>query len=173
MKSWSIAILAFVCLRNIAAVPAGDEGPLKSRIFLSDVFLIDKFYRSMEGPLQVKKFSMDSDRSEIFWVKKVKVEVVDQDGVSPSHQDFFCHFNVDYSVPQRKALLPTATVPSHRLLTMSQGQMEISFPENCALPIHSLEELTFYFQVLNRTHRGTFYVKHRVTVEYIENKDLK
>jgi hypothetical protein len=173
MKNWSIVALISVFLQSVTAAPAGDEGPLKTRTLLSDVFLIDKFYRSMEGPLQVKKFSLDSRHSEIFWVKKIKVEVVDQDGSTPSHQDFFCHFNVDFSVPQRKALMPTATVPSHRMLTMSQGQMEISFPESSALPIHSLEEMTFYFQVLNRLHKGTFYVRHRVTVEYIENKDLK
>jgi len=174
MKYWSIAALALVSLGTfVFAAPTGSEGPLKTKTFLSDVFLIDKFYRSMEGPLQVKKFTLDPEQNEIFWVKKIRVEVVEQDGSSPSHQDFFCHFNVDFNVPQRTKLLPTATVPSHRLLTMSQGQMVIGFPENSALPIHSQEELTFYFQVLNRLHKGTYYVRHRVTIEYIENKELK
>ena len=126
----------------------------------------------MEGPLQVKKFKLDPSKSELLWIKKISVQVVGQDGFTPSHQDFFCHFNVDFDVPGRRNLLPTATVPSHRLLTMSQGQMEIWFPESTALPIHSQEELTFYFQILNRIHAGTFYVKHRVTVEYIEDKQL-
>ena len=172
MKLWILLIL-LCCPAGLQAAQKGAEGPLKSRTFLSDAFLIDKFYRSMEGPLQIKKFSLDTNVAEILWVKRIKVEVVDNDGKELSHQDFFCHFNVDFNVPQRRKLLPTATIPTHRLLTMSQGQMEIVFPESSALPIHSHEELTFFLQVLNRLHKGTYYVRHRVTVEYIENKEVK
>ncbi len=173
MNRWCLFIIFAFGSALLAAPAESTEGKGRSKTFLSDVFLINKFYRSMEGPLQVKKFALDPTRQELLWIKKIKVQVVDQDGITGSHQDFFCHFNVDFDVPQRRKLLPNATIPSHRLLTMSQGQMEISFPENAALPIHSQEELTFYFQVLNRKHEGTFYVRHRVTIDFIENRELK
>lgn len=149
------------------------EGPVKRAVFLSDVFMIDRFYRSMEGPLLTKNVKLAPDKPQLLWVKRVIAEVVDRENRELSHQDFFCHFNIDHVIASRTNFQPTATVGSHRLATMSQGQMEIYFPANTGVPIHSQEELIFYFQVLNRRHSGTHYVRHRITVEYVEDSALK
>jgi hypothetical protein len=151
----------------------GYEGPVKKAVVLSDVFLIDRFYRSMEGPLQTQKVKLDDKSNALLWVKRITAEVVDRENKVLSHQDFFCHFNIDHVIASRTNFLPTATIGSHRLATMSQGQMAIFFPPNTGIPIHSQEDLVFYFQVLNRQHPGTFYVRHRITIEYIEDAALK
>jgi len=142
---------------------------------LSDVYRIDKKYRSMEGPSGVQTVYLgDQQVPELIWVTGIKTEVVGEDGVSPAPQEFMCHVNVEIDAAKHKALFNLNRYPASRLMTLSQGIFSMKTPDGFAFPMTSFEPLIVYTQVLNHNieHPNGIKVRHRVTFEYVRDKEL-
>jgi len=114
-----------------------------------------------------------SQPRKLFWVKGFKLEVLDEKGVVQPTAEFICHFNLDVNLQERNAAFPEGERwGNSRLLTITQGQTNITFPEGYGVPVASDEHWRFTFQAANRTTDEHRRIKHRLTVYLIPDKDL-
>ena len=130
----------------------------------------------MKGPSSVKKFSLnDSDEPELLWITGYKAEMVEPDGETPMSQEFMCHSNLDIDIKTHEFLFKSGRNSlQERIFTISQGQYEIDFPQGFGIPILSPEELSLTTQVLNlNLENPDFNTRHKVTINYIKDSDLK
>ena len=142
---------------------------------LSEVYTIDKKYRSMEGPGSTKAVYLgDRERPELLWLVGVKTEMVGADGKSPQLPELMCHVNVDYDPARHGTLFNTKRVPGSRVVTLSQGMLAARLPDGFGFPVASNEPLNLYTQVLNHNIAPPVNIKvrHRVTFEYVRERDL-
>lgn len=146
-----------------------------SRLIESPCLLVDKIYKSMEGPMAVKEFFIENDNFKIIssafspkllWITGYKVELFD-DNDNRLSDDFMCHNNLNIVknnvLPWKVNTLGTDT----RLFTLTEGQVEINLPENYGIPILSNQRLRVDFQVLNHNlPKINLKVKQVVTIYY-------
>jgi cyclophilin family peptidyl-prolyl cis-trans isomerase len=170
LVAFAIAASSLVALAAAAA-----EAPVITQQFLSPVYTIDKKYRSMEGPgSQDKLYLGDPKNPELLWILSVKTEMVGEDGKSPQLPELMCHVNVDLDTGKHQALFNLHRPVAPRLITLSQGMLQAKFPKGFGFPIASNEPLSLYTQVLNHNidNPNNMKVRHRVTFEYVRDRDL-
>ena len=116
----------------------------------------------------------DISKRELYWLKGVKLQVLDEnDKVLPTGE-FICHMNLDVAASVHDAAFKTAEkVSNTRLITLTQGQTEIKFPDGYGVPVASFEPFRFTFQAANRTTDAHRRLKHLCTLEFIKDSDLK
>jgi hypothetical protein len=116
--------------------------------------------------------TIDKPRT-LLWLKAVKVEVLDEhDRVLPT-AEFICHFNIDTNAKfHNKLFWQAEPCVTNRVITLTQGQTELKFPEGYAVPVASDEPWSVIFQAANRTTNKHRRVKHRCTVYFIKDSDL-
>ena len=143
------------------------------RQVLGEVFTIDREYRSMKGPwTRASVRLLDGDEEELLWIIGYRAVMVDADGVSEMPQDYMCHSNLDYDPVKHQEIFGARNLTS-RLFTLSQGQLEIDFPDGFGLPVLSTEELNLTLQVLDLNFEGeSIDVRHRVSVRFLRDKEL-
>jgi hypothetical protein len=141
---------------------------------LSEVFTIDRKYRSMQGPEGTTTGALlDSDPPELLWIIGYRAVMVDADGTTQMPQDFMCHANLNFDMEEHRERFTWAKNASPRLFTLSQGQHEVRFPSGFGIPIMSDETLSVGMQVLNLNVEGqVFTVRHLVTISYVRDRDL-
>jgi cyclophilin family peptidyl-prolyl cis-trans isomerase len=167
-----------LALAFIALSAAADDAPLvRSYVYLSPTYTIDKKYRSMEGPGSTESIYIDAqqDPPELLWIVGVKTEMVGEDGQTPQLPELMCHVNVDLDSAKHSAMLNLKRYTQTRLVTLSQGMLNAQFPDGFAYPLASNEPLNLFTQVLNHNieHPNNMKVRHRVTISYIRDADLK
>ena len=167
----SIALLGLL----ICATASATSQPVRQYQFLSDVYTIEKQYRSMEGPASMKKIHLLDGPPELLWITGVKTEMVTADGETPQLPELMCHVNVDLDPQRHAALLGLRRSVAARLITLSQGMTDTRVPEGFGFPIASNEPLLVYTQVLNHNIKepAGMQVRHRLTFEFIRDRDLK
>lgn len=140
----------------------------------SEVFTIDRKYRSMMGPTAIVQGAIsDADPPELLWVTGYRAIMVEAEGDEPMPQDFMCHANLNLDIEAHRERFGWQKNASRRLFTLSQGQSEVRFPAGFGIPIASNEEISVEMQVLNLVHEGApVRVRHKVTVEYVRDADL-
>ncbi|HYS53961.1 MAG TPA: peptidylprolyl isomerase [Thermoanaerobaculia bacterium] len=167
-------VLLFACLLATPLL-AGE------RQVLSDVYNIVKKYKSMEGPAGMQTIYLgDKSDPELLWLTAIKTEVVGEDGKTLMSPELMCHMNVDIDPVKHRALFNLKRLPAARLMTISQGMrvpgggFAARLPEGFAFPIASNEPLLVMTQVLNHNieHPNNLNVRHRVTFEYVRDRDL-
>ena len=144
--------------------------------FLSQVYTIDRKYRSMEGPSSVQTVYLgDRNHPELLWITGIRTEMVTEDGTTPQLPELMCHVNVDLDASKHQALFDLPRPVAARLMTLSQGMLDSELPPGFGFPIASNEPLLLFTQVLNLNieHPNSLKVRHRVTVEYVRDADLK
>ena len=145
--------------------------------FLSNVYTIDRKYRSMEGPSSVKTVYLGSQTAppELLWITGIRTEMVTEDGVTPQLPELMCHVNIDMDADRHQALFDLPRPVAARLMTLSQGMLSSKLPPGYGFPIASNEPLLLFTQVLNLNieHPNNLKVRHRVTVDYVRDADLK
>ena len=148
---------------------------------LSNIYPIVKKYKSMEGPAGAQTVYLgDHSNPELLWLTAIKTEVVAADGKKLMSPQLMCHMNVDIDPERHKALFNLQRYPAARLMTISQGMrvagggFAARLPEGFAFPIASNEPLYVMTQVLNHNieHPKNLNVRHRVTFEYLRDRDL-
>ena len=146
-----------------------------SKVILSDVYTVDRKYRSMQGPSSSQAIQLGEPGSrELLWITAYRATMVGPDGAEPQSQEFMCHTNLDLDVTQHTNLFGWDRMGIQRLFTLSQGQYEISFPPGFGVPIFSDEVLSLATQVLNHNIEGqSFRVRHRVEIDYVRQAELR
>lgn len=141
---------------------------------LSDVYTIDKIYRSMMGPESSKQIKLlDVDPPELLWITGYRTEIVGADGKTPMPAEFMCHSNLDLNASEHASVFGRGST-HERAFTISQGQLSISFPRGFGLPVLSSETLTVATQVLNLNEKeGTRQVRHKVSIDAVRDRDLE
>ncbi len=146
----------------------------ETRVVLSPPYLIDKIYRSMEGPQSTQAVSLlPHDPPELVWVTGFKTEMVSEDGKTPSKPEFMCHVNLDMNVGMHQKHFGPNRMTG-RILTLSQGQVVTQFPKGFGIPVMSDEPFSMTTQVLNHNlHEVAMKVRHKVTFEFVRDREVK
>lgn len=109
----------------------------------------------------------------LYWVKGLRLDVVDEEGKLDSSGEFICHTNVDVDPAYRNRLFPDGDrCTTSRIFTLTQGQTEITFPDGYGVPVSTDETWTFLFQAANRTTDEHRRVKHLCTVFLVKDSEL-
>jgi hypothetical protein len=138
---------------------------------LSPIYTVDREYRSMTGPWSTMSVKL-GESSEVVWVLGYKATMAAADGVTDASQEYMCHSNLDFDAGKHQQAFGGTKSITSRLFTLSQGQLEISFPEGFGLPLLGDEPLSLTTQVLNLNPTGeTVGVRHRVTIHYARQSE--
>ncbi|HUP46391.1 MAG TPA: peptidylprolyl isomerase [Thermoanaerobaculia bacterium] len=168
-------LLLFALVLGYAATAAAAEVPVRKFEFLSDLYTIEKKYKSMEGPASLEKVTLQDGPPELLWIVGVKTEMVEEDGTTPQLPELMCHVNVDLEADRHRALFHLQRSVATRLITLSQGITETRVPDGFGFPILSNEPLLVYTQVLNHNIEKpeNLKVRHRVTFDFVRDRDAK
>ncbi|HVS32142.1 MAG TPA: peptidylprolyl isomerase [Thermoanaerobaculia bacterium] len=166
----------FLTLLLLTSSASAATLPVLQREVLSEVYTIDRKYRSMEGPGSTKAvYLADATKPELLWLVGVKTEMVAADGKTPQLPELMCHVNVDYDAQRHQTLFNMSRLPGSRVVTLSQGVLATRVPDGFGFPVASNEPLNLFTQVLNHNieRPANIKVRHRVTFEYVRERDLK
>jgi hypothetical protein len=156
-------------------LPAGAQAVVRTKTVLSDVYTIDRIYKSMMGPMSTQEIYLTDDpaTSELLWIVGYKAVMKGADGMEDMPQEFMCHSNLDYDSWRHRYFYSKGNYGQGRIFTLSQGQLEVRLPEGFGIPILSGEPFSLTTQVLNHNvENNSFDVRHQITIEYIRDKDL-
>jgi hypothetical protein len=134
---------------------------------LSDVYQIDRQYRSMAGPwsmtaINLTEIGQDEPR-QLLWLRGFSAVIVEADGKTTASQEYMCHSNVGF-----ERLMPGLPRLETAIFTLSQGQYEIQFPEGFGLPVVSDEKIEVVTQVLNLNNDSPpTAVRHKLSFDFI------
>lgn len=139
----------------------------------SEVFTIDKKYRSMKGPKGTVDGALtNASPPELLWITGYRAVMLDEADTQVS-QEFMCHANLNIDMQAHRKRFGWKKNASRRLFTLSQGQYEVQFPPGFGIPIASDEEINVEMQVLNLNEDGEpFNVRHKVTVEFVRDAEI-
>ena len=142
---------------------------------VSKAYDIDRIYKSMTGPWSKQDISFtEAETPELVWITGAHVEMVDGGGREKMPELFMCHANLDIDVDKHQKLFACRTSTDGRLFTLSQGQLEVKFPPGFGIPVMSNEQLGLVTQVLNLNFKDQkFQVRHRVTLDFVRDRDAK
>ncbi len=121
---------------------------------------MDKKYLNMEGPYSTHEFSISQDnKADQLWITGYDVEILSENAALPEPQKYLCHSVI--------------TRGDKALVTISQGQENIRFPEGFGIPTSGDTKLTLFSQVLNPddTHEKIT-VRNKSTVHVIDDHAL-
>lgn len=145
---------------------------------LSEVFVVDREYRSMKGPKgHVRGTLLDVEPPELVWITGYSAIMVDPTGEAQVPQEFMCHANLNIDKERHKEIFGAHKAANPRLFTLSQGQNSIEFPPGYGIPVASDEALDLGMQVLNLNYdadtNGPLEVRHKVTITFVRDRDLR
>ncbi|HVA66504.1 MAG TPA: hypothetical protein VNK24_06220 [Elusimicrobiota bacterium] len=162
----------FSCALAFAALSSAVFGRAATKVVLSRDYLVDRFYKSMEGPSSVRDVVLDAEKPPgLLWITGFKTEMVGPRGKRPRPADFMCHANLDFAdMARHRALFGWKKNVSIRIATLSQGQLSVRFPPGYGMPLMSDEPLSVATQVLNFNHPGSYRVRHKITIEFAPDK---
>jgi hypothetical protein len=139
---------------------------------LSPVYTVDREYRSMTGPWSTRSIELGR-ADEMFWVLGYSAVMAGPDGTTPASQEYMCHSNLDFDPSRHQQAFGGSKSLTSRLFTLSQGQLEIAFPEGFGMPLLGNEPLSLTTQVLNLNPTdASVGVRHRVSIHYAKQAEL-
>ena len=149
----------------------------------SQTFDVKKIYRSMEGPSETQPIILwNSPNPELLWLRSIRTTLSQPDRLThgaeplPSRTaQFMCHVNVDFQDSMSHTrLFGSNRYTNPRVVTLSQGQMDMELPDGFGVPLVSNEPLAVNMQVLNLNHKqANFQVQHNVEIEFVRDADLQ
>ncbi len=182
MRTPAILVAALCLCPPLEALPSDQvptvpgAGVSRTVEFFSDVYTVDRKYRSMLGPQSTQTIYLMGDgrgEEELLWVTGFRAVMVGGDGETPISQEFMCHSNLDMNMKLHKRLLGLEREAPDRVFTLSQGQQEVTFPPGFGMPVYASEPFRLTTQVLNlNLEEETFQVRHKVTVTFVRDRDL-
>lgn len=171
-----IATIACACAGFLVNPPvlADTQKQPQDLEILSKVFHVDRVYRSMEGPYDIKQFTLDQNgEQELVWITGMRSEIVDAEGDKTMPSEYMCHVNLDMFPKRHRETLGLNKVLNPRLMTLSQGQFDIELPPGFGIPMLTDEPLTLTTQVLNHnTKDADLRLRHKITIQYVRDRDL-
>jgi len=158
-----------------ASAPAHSEDIIHTKTVLSDVYTIDRIYKSMTGPSSTQQIYLSENHKEpeLLWIVGYKAVMRGADGLEEMPQDFMCHSNLDYESWRHRYYYSKGNYGQGRLFTLSQGQLEVRLPEGFGIPVFSNEPFSLTTQVLNHNvQNNSFDLRHQIAISYIYDKDI-
>lgn len=138
-------------------------------IFYSKPLNIDTIYRSMQGPYEIKEFSI-GDASELVWITAYQTELLSPDFSQILSSEFMCHNNLNYAKAIDIPWKLKTSGANNRIFTLSQGQTKINFPDGFGIPILGNQSFKMVSQVLNHNHPSiNMNLIHKSTLSYSRN----
>lgn len=127
----------------------------------------------MRGPKSQLRISLDEGGpNELIWITGYRTEIVTPDGEARLSDGFMCHANLSFARLADHRQRFGDQVRS-RLFTLSQGQMDVRFPDGFGIPVASKQEFYLLTQVLNLNPiDAPIDLRHRMTVEYIRDIEV-
>lgn len=145
------------------------------RVILSDVYEVDRIYKSMMGPHSTEEFKLeDLTEPELLWIVGFEAIMVDPEGTAQVSQEFMCHANLDIDAVHHSKVFDQQKLTTGRLFTLSQGQYRIDMPLGTGIPVLSTEALMLNTQVLNLNDKDAKHrVRHKVVMRYLRDKEVE
>jgi len=135
---------------------------------------IDTIYRSMRGPLSVKEIAIDVDGEDLIWVRGYSVKIRDTKTGATLSDGFVCHNNLNIAYKTKFPWKIRTRGTSTRLVTLTEGQTRLSFPDGFGMPIPSDQTLKVISQVLNHNIANiNLDVVHDIEIEYLKQSELE
>lgn len=181
-KTSGLSFRAFQALVLVAALaPAwfsiACDGPgalVQQATFRSKAYAIDRIHRSMMGPSARAIVRLGKPGPpELLWITGYRTRITRPDGSEAGSAEFMCHSNLGIAnLPARRRILASSALATPRIFTLSQGQMEVRFPDGFGIPVVSGAPLTLDTMVLNLNPQpGPLEVVHETTVDYVRDAD--
>lgn len=116
----------------------------------------------------------EEKKRKLYWLKAVKIILTDESDRPLRQPEFFCHFNLDVNPDFRNATFRSAQKCNDaRLITLTQGQMEMRMPTGFAIPVASDEVWQLTFQAVNRFKTLHRRVKQQCTFYFLDDSQLE
>ena len=127
--------------------------PAYSKEVVFKGLLIDKIYPSMDGPWRSTDkvdLGISPAKSKYLWITKYRAEVMNEDG-TPGAQEFMCHSTM---LTKGAPGVSGESKGETSLLSISQGQKEVVFPDGYALKVrnHPNRVVSLNGMVLNNNY---------------------
>ena len=157
-----------------SAISAGIERQERVYEAYSDLYTLDRIYRSMKGPMSTETFALEpGEKTELLWITGYAAEVVDEAAESGGLIQYMCHSNLDLEPVSHARGIGSRASFNPRLFTVSQGQTDIEFPPGFGIPVLSDEPFHLTTQVLNLNYASCdLKVRHRTRIRYMRDRDL-
>ncbi len=142
--------------------------------YYSQELFIDTIYRSMQGPYEIKKVSINEKGEDIVWITSYASKLVNSRTKAYVEDRFMCHNNFNYkdtsSIPWK---LKTSGGNS-RIFTLSEGQTKIELPEGFGIPVPANQNFEMVSQVLNHLEKDIdLKLNHEVEIGYIKESERR
>ena len=149
--------------------------PVEHAVFRSKAYEIDRVYRSMRGPQARQEVRLgDPEDPQLVWITGYRSRIADPATSQVLSPEFMCHSNLSFSDRSGAEQDTGSTISQDRLFTLSQGQMEVSFPEGFGIPVVTTNPLYLDTQVLNlNAQEEPLRVRHETTVSFVRDEDLE
>ena len=162
--------------RPARRIGAAGGAPIYRKEILTEVYTVDRIYKSMSGPMGMHRFEIDPGGGrELLWITGFQAEMVAPDGRTPMSRELMCHSNLSLRPgPGFNFQFPTTLQPTGgRLFTLAQGQLAIALPEGFGVPVLANQTVQIAAQVLNHNAvERPFEVRHQLSVDYVRDRDL-
>ena len=164
-----LSVFSAIALALLLLAPGAEASSphVYTASWYSQVYHVDAIYKSMRGPASAQRIRLAKLPSqELLWVVGYQTEIVDAGKTQTLAPDFMCHNNLNITdLDDHRKRFPWPE-GAKRVFTLSQGQMEVRFPEGFGIPVLSDEPLTVNTQVLNHNlEDASFRVRHKTTVD--------
>ena len=157
-------------------VSADGVTPRYQQEILSPIFVMDRIYKSMQGPMSNVAFALGTPgtAAELFWVTGYETVITGADPNEEISPEFMCHSNLDVKSAAFHGRFKTAMrLTAQRLITADQGTYSFHFPDGFGVPIMSNFPMRINAQVLNHNITGRkLEVRHRSRISYVKDSDL-
>jgi hypothetical protein len=156
----------------------GDGVPRYRKDVYSDVYRMDRLYRSMRGPGSYQEFQlgeeMGFEEPELLWVTAYKAVMVTPDKQEGLSQEFMCHSNLNAGVGFGERFPSQLQLSSNRLFTLAQGQQTIELPEGFGIPYMSDRPVKMSTQALNMNVADREVdVRTKISITFVRDRDLE
>ncbi len=160
-----IALLLACAAPVRAEVAHPEDAALRTAIFTLGPLHVDRKYPSMTGPSKTGQVTIGTGAaSKNIWIKSFRVDVEADTGESVS-SEYLCHSWVVLGKPQ---------LGDQRLMTVSQGQEEMKFPQGFAIKAeNAANNAAILAQALNNNEDINKNLSYKLTVHYLSDTDAE
>ncbi len=148
-----------------------------STTFKSPTLFVDDIYTSMQGPYSFKRFKLNENEDELYWITKFQGTANSKFDSQNISNDFICHVNLYHSDVEhfaRMGLEERINIQESQLITLTKGTLSVEFPKGFGYPIYSNEKFLVGSQALNLNKKNEqFKVNYSFKMDYYKNKNKR
>lgn len=148
------------------------ESPIYQKNYYSSTLSIDTIYRSMQGPYEIKLIDLMEPGEEILWIRGYRSSLISSENQQAVSNAFMCHNNLNYHGENQIPWQIKTTGANSRIFTLSEGQVDLKFPEGFGIPVPNGQRFEMVSQVLNHNFPDTnLNIQHKVSLDYSKGSE--